>query len=177
MLGRERGERLGPQQRRVARQHEDVVLGVEVVGERGERDADGVAGAPLHALLDELDRHLGDELLLQRLGDALGAVADDDDDALERQLRERVDDVQHHRPPAQRVQHLRRRRPHARALARGEHDGGERSVLAHALPYRFVDTCIRSGLGPVLGGEGSNLDLGLQRTRCCRYTTPDPFRR
>src|SRR4029079_7475245 len=26
---------------------------------------------------------------------------------------------------------------------------------------------------PELGGEVSNLDLGLQRTPCCRYTTPD----
>ena len=59
VLGGERGERLGAQQRRVAGHHEDVVLGVEVVGERGERDAHGVAGAALHALLDELDRHLG----------------------------------------------------------------------------------------------------------------------
>ena len=25
----------------------------------------------------------------------------------------------------------------------------------------------------MLGGEVSNLDLGLQRTPCCRYTTPD----
>ena len=24
-----------------------------------------------------------------------------------------------------------------------------------------------------LGGEGSNLDSGLQRTLCCRYTTPE----
>ena len=30
-----------------------------------------------------------------------------------------------------------------------------------------------SGSVPVLGGEVSNLDLGLQRTPCCRYTTPD----
>src|SRR5260221_1389289 len=28
-----------------------------------------------------------------------------------------------------------------------------------------------------LGGEGSNLDSRLQRTLCCRYTTPDPNRR
>ena len=27
--------------------------------------------------------------------------------------------------------------------------------------------------GDLLGGEVSNLDLGLQRTPCCRYTTPD----
>ena len=25
----------------------------------------------------------------------------------------------------------------------------------------------------MLGGEVSNLDLGLQRTPCCRYTTPE----
>jgi hypothetical protein len=25
----------------------------------------------------------------------------------------------------------------------------------------------------LLGGEVSNLDLGLQRTPCCRYTTPE----
>src|SRR5690242_17694625 len=31
---------------------------------------------------------------------------------------------------------------------------------------------IMSGCGG-LGGEVSNLDLGLQRTPCCRYTTPD----
>ena len=29
----------------------------------------------------------------------------------------------------------------------------------------------------VLGGEVSNLDLGLQRTPCCRYTTPRPSAR
>ena len=133
-----------------------------------ERDAHRVAGAALHALLDELDRHLGDELLLQRLGDALGAVADDDDDPFERQLGQRVDDVQHHRPAAQRVQHLRRARAHPRALPGGEDDGGERSVLAHA------DSLLaRAPSRGWLGGEGSNLDSGLQRTLCCRYTTPE----
>ena len=122
------------QQRVVAGQHEDVVFGVEVVERaRRERHAHRVAGAALHALLDELDRNLGDELLLQRLGDALGAVADDDHDALERQLRERVDDVQHHRAAAQLVQHLGCARPHARALPGGQHDGGERSVTAHLI--------------------------------------------
>ena len=114
-------------------QDEDVVLGVEVVEER-ERDAHRVAGAALHALLDELHRHLGDELFLEGLRDAFGAVPDDDDDPFERQLGERVDDVQHHRSPAQRVEHLGRAGPHPRALARGEDDGGERSVLAHACP-------------------------------------------
>ena len=149
-------------QRVVAGQHEDVVFGVEIVERRVERDAHRVAGAALHALLDELDRHLGDELLLERLGDPLGAVADDDHDPLERQLGQRVDDVQHHRAPAQRVQHLRRAGAHARALAGGEHDGGEGSVLAHA---RAIGSRPRSLVSDSwlarsrwLGGEGSNLD-------------------
>ncbi len=29
--------------------------------------------------------------------------------------------------------------------------------------------CVRT----LLGGEGSNLDFGLQRTACCPYTTPE----
>ena len=32
---------------------------------------------------------------------------------------------------------------------------------------------IRTPTPALLGGEVSNLDLGLQRTPCCRYTTPD----
>ena len=132
VLGGEEGDRLGLQERVVAGQHEDVVLGVEVVERaRRERDAHRVAGAALHVLLDELDRHLGDELLLERLGDPLGAVTDDDHDPLERQLGERVDHVQHHRAAAQLVQHLRRARTDARALPGGQHDGGERAVATH----------------------------------------------
>ena len=34
-----------------------------------------------------------------------------------------------------------------------------------------------AGIMVSLGGEGSNLDSRLQRTLCCRYTTPDPDRR
>ena len=56
VLGGERGERLRAQQRDVAVDDEQVVFTVEVVGERGEADAHRVAGAALHALLDELDR-------------------------------------------------------------------------------------------------------------------------
>ena len=154
------------QQRVVAGQHEDVVFGVEIVERaRRERDAHRVAGAALHVLLDELDRHLGHELLLERLGDALGAVTDDDHDPLEHvQLGERVDDVQHHRAAAQLVQHLRRSGTDARALAGGQHHGSERTVRLTVTPS------IRAGL---LGGKVSNLLLGLQRPLCCRYTTPD----
>ena len=74
----ERGDRLGPQQRRVAGQHEDVAVVVEVVvGEAGEPDGDGVAGAALDVLLDELEAQAG-AVLAELLGDPLGAVADDD---------------------------------------------------------------------------------------------------
>ena len=99
-------ERLRAQQGRVGEDDEDVVLTVEVVGEGGEADGYGVAGAPLHRLLDEFDRDVGDELLLDRLGDVFGAVPDDDDDAVERERGERVEHVQQHGTAAQRVQHL-----------------------------------------------------------------------
>ena len=56
---------------------------------------------------------------------------------------------------------------HPRAFAGGEDDGTQRSVLAH----RHVST--RFCLASRLGGEVSNLDLGLQRTSCCLYTTPE----
>ena len=159
VLGRELGDGLGAHERRVARQHEDVVVGVEIVEHR-EGDAHGVAGAALDPLLHELDRHLGDELLLQRLGDVFGGVADDDDDPFERKLGQGVDDVEHHRTAAQRVQHLGRAAsasacPRPRR-ARRRRAGG-------------TDSCSP----PLLGGEGSNLDSGLQRTLCCRYTTPE----
>ena len=59
VLADERGDRLGPHQRRVAGQHHDVaVVGVEaqVVGQAGQAHRHRVAGAPLDALLDELER-------------------------------------------------------------------------------------------------------------------------
>ena len=105
--GGQAGQQLGPDERRVARHDDHVALVVGVVGEGGERHARGVAGAPLHVLLDEHDRHVGGDLLLQRLRHPLGAVADDDHDPLERQRAQRVDDVEHHRAPTQRVEDLR----------------------------------------------------------------------
>ena len=132
--GGQAGQQLGPDERRVARHDDHVALVVGVVGERGERHARGVAGAPLHVLLDEHDRHVGGDLLLQRLGDPLGAVADDDHDPLERQRAERVDHVEHHRAPAQRVEDLRGGRAHAGALARRHHDTRQGSVpTTHAI--------------------------------------------
>ena len=133
----ERRQSLGAQQRRVTGHDEQVVLGVEIEHTGGERDAGGIAGAALDALLDELDRELGRELLLQRLRHALGSVAHDDDDPLQRERDERVDDVQEHRPPAQRMEDLRSLGAHARAFARGEDNCRQRAVLrhyAHLLP-------------------------------------------
>ena len=129
----ERRQRLGAEQRRVAGHDEQVVLGVEVEDTGGERDAGGVAGAALHPLLDELDRELRRELLLQRLRHALGPVAYDDDDSFERERDEGVDDVQEHRPPAERVEDLGGLGAHAGAFARGEDDPRQWPVLAHAL--------------------------------------------
>ena len=128
MLGGERRESLGTQERDVAVDHEQVVFAVDVEGADGERHAHRVAGAALHALLDELDGQIGDELLLHRLGDFLGAAPDHHDDALDRELHEGVEHVQQHRAAAERVQHLGSGRPHARALARCEYHGRERSV-------------------------------------------------
>jgi len=59
-------------------------------------------------------------------------VPDDDDDAFERQLGERVDDVQHHRTTAEGMQHLRRLGTHPCAFPGGEDDCAQRSVLLHA---------------------------------------------
>ena len=101
VFGGEHGERLGTEQRLVGEHDDDVVLTVEVVGERGEPHGNGVAGAALHRLLDELDRHVGDELILDGLGDVFGPVADDDDDAVERQRGESVEHVEHHRAATQ----------------------------------------------------------------------------
>ena len=117
----------------VAGQHEDVVFGVEVLeGARGEGDADGIAGAALDALFDELDRHFGDKLILERLDHPLCAVTDHDHDAFQHlELGQRVDDVQDHGTAAQLVQDLRRPGTDPRALPGGQHNSGERTVLAH----------------------------------------------
>ena len=118
------GERLGPQQRRVAGEDDDgrVVVVVVVAGERGHPDRRGVAGAVLLDLLDEGDVRPRRRELLHLLGHLLGAVADDERGAIGPQQFERVDDVQHHRPAADQVEWLGAVGPHARALAGGEHD-------------------------------------------------------
>ena len=157
VLGREPGDRLRPHERRVAGQHEDVVFGVEIVEARVSAT---LTASPVPRCTRCSTNSTGTSVTscsCSVFGDPLGAVPDDDDDALERQLGERVDDVQHHRPAAQLVQHLRRPRPHPRALAGGEHDCGERSVLAHDFSIGSAHGLVHLR-GRWLGGEGSNLD-------------------
>ena len=79
------------------------------------------------ALLDEVDGKVRGPLLEQRLGDALGGMADDDDGALDRQLGQRVEHVQEHGTAAQHVQRLRAGGPHARAFTGGHHHSGDRA--------------------------------------------------
>ena len=173
VVGGELGEHLRPDEGSVARHDDDVAVGVGVVGEGGEGDAGGIAGPPLDPLLDELDRQLGRDLLVEGLRHPFGAVAHHDDDPLERQRDERVDHVEQHRSAAQRVEDLRGGGTHAGALARCEHHRGQWSISTHREPLR-TSRPSRIGGSRQLGGEVSNLDLGLQRTPCCRYTTPDP---
>src|SRR5215207_11418541 len=54
--------------------------------------------------------------------------------------------------------------------ARTTADSG-RYWLMRSPPAELAERRAAGVLG--LGGEASNLDLGLQRTPCCRYTTPD----
>ena len=131
--------------RRGGRGRRRLVVVAVVVGEGGEGDRDGVAGAPLDVLLDELEREVGgacsDSFLVTRSAPwpTTTTARSSGEPA------EAVEDVEHHRPAAQQVQRLRAGRAHAGALAGGEDDGGERGV----------------GVGSVvmLGGEGSNLQL------------------
>ena len=89
------------EQRRVAGQHDDGRVVVEVVaGDRRHADHRCVAGAALHGLLDEGHVRPAGRLLLHLLGDPLGAVADDHDRAIDVDLGQGVDDVHDHGPAA-----------------------------------------------------------------------------
>jgi hypothetical protein len=137
----QRGDGGRTQQRGVTRQHEHVgVVEVDlVIGERGEPDADRIAGAALHVLLHEVEQQVG-VLLLELLGDALGAVTHDHHGAPRGAVAQRVEDVHQHRLAAQQVQRLGAVGPHAGALARRQHDGGQRT---HG--DRLGWACVRHG--------------------------------
>ncbi|MDZ7732037.1 MAG: hypothetical protein U5R31_02065 [Acidimicrobiia bacterium] len=130
VLGDQAGDRRGPQERSVAREHQDVAVvdvTTRLLGERREADADRVAGAALDVLLDELEEQVG-AVLLQLLGHPFGAMAHDHDRAVDDALAERVEHVEKHRPPAEQVERLGPLGAHPGALAGGEDHPRERST-------------------------------------------------
>ena len=142
----------------------------------GERHAHGVAGAALawRGSTNSIGKSDADSAP-EGFRDPLGAVADDDHDPARRQR----DPRKRPAPSAGRrgVQDLGRRRLHARAcFAGGEHDrppgvGSSRSSRPSHLAPSSVAPCPVRCSG---GGEFRTSHLGqLQRTPCCRYTTPD----
>jgi hypothetical protein len=86
-------------------------------GERGQRDAHGVAGAARRVLRDE--REIGRR---ERSRNGLAAVADDHAHRPRRERARGVEHVRHERTAGERMQHLRHCRMHALALAGGHHD-------------------------------------------------------
>ena len=149
--GDEAGEGLGPQERRVARddQHGRGVVQV-VVGEGRHADHHGVARAPLDPLLHEGDVEAGRAVGLDPLGDALRAVADHDDGALDVEALEGEEDVHHHRAAADDVEGLRAFGPHARALARRQDDrrDAHANVLAPSIGGGAVEPPVQGRSRP-----------------------------
>ena len=93
------------EQGQVARQDQHVAVAQVVLDEGGHAGGGGVGRAPGPGLLDEVHRPVG-QLLADPLGDALGAGADDHHGLGHRAVRQRVEHVEEHRPPAQQVQGL-----------------------------------------------------------------------
>ena len=126
----QRGERLGPQQRRVAREHDHVLHLVVVVGQPRQPDGQRVAGPRLGELLDEFDLHGRRRVLHEGLGDPFTPVADDDHDAPHVDLGHGVEHVQDHGAAAQEVQRFGAFGAHPRPLPGGQDDGGQ-SAFGH----------------------------------------------
>jgi len=78
---------------------------------------------------------------LDGLHDIDRPVTDDNDDSLDRQLGQGVEHVKHHRPSAQTMEGLRRRRTHPRALASSEHDRGQRAAGHGPILAEGPDPC------------------------------------
>ena len=116
-------EGLGAQQRRIAGEHDDGRVVVEVVARDGRHpDHRRVTRAALHRLLDEGDVRPARRLLLHLLGHPLGTVADHHDGAVDVDVGQGVDDVHDHRAATDQVQRLGSSGAHSRALAGRQHD-------------------------------------------------------
>ena len=113
----QRAQRLGADQRHVAVEHQRDA----VVGQHRHRLLHRVAGAELRHLAHEFALRAG-----ERGFDGFRPVAGDDDALRWRQRLGGGEHVGQQRLPAERVQHLRARRPHPRAFARGHDHDAER---------------------------------------------------
>ncbi len=119
-------QRLARQERSVSRQDEDrAALGAD----RFECPAGGVPRPERRVLEDEVDRATGERSL-----DGRPVRPDDDGHARGREIRDRVEDRLDERSPADAVQDLGKRRPHARADARGQDDGARRVARRTGAP-------------------------------------------
>ena len=165
---REPGDRLGGDQRHIAVEHEHRVAGADVPGGR----AHGVAGAVgllLHGELDTVGQ--------PALEPAPRAVHDHDPPCPG--LLRGPDRPADHRPPADRVQDLRRVGAHARALARGEDQHGGSGHAEHRSIGHAASTALGGGvmarhrfLVPADGGSIPAPQLGRLRPPAAPGTTP-----
>ena len=171
------GQRVGVQQRNVARRHHDGAC--EVGGQGGQPAADGVSGAELLFLHRDVDgaaqcvRQLGD-----RRGDAVAVMAEHHYEMLRGDLGHRMKRVRQHAPPAQRVQHLGDVRAHAGTRPGGQHQDrglvmhGHLSVLKLSANSRSASLCClltrQARSAPALRRQDSNLNYLNQNQRCCR---------
>ena len=115
----EAAEQFGREEGRVARDDQDIAG--EAL-ERRHRTAHGVARAELVVLDDGLG-------IARDRGHSVGGIGrHDDDHALGASLAHGGNHPAEQRPTPDRVQHLRQRRAHARALATGHHNAGERAI-------------------------------------------------
>jgi len=93
-----------------------------------------VCGAELLLLSDVSDRHVPVVAVPEVGLDALALVSDDEHDLLDARITHSLDDVLQKRPVRDRNHRLQppvRQRTQPSAGARGEHDGGRRSVFRY----------------------------------------------
>ncbi len=121
VVAHQRGQGGRSQQRRVAREHDHVLIFVVVViGQPGQPDRQGVAGTRLGLLFDELNADGVRCVLHQRFGHPIGPMPDHHDDPGDVDFRHGIEHVQDHGAPAEQVEGLGPLRSHAGAFACGQ---------------------------------------------------------
>jgi hypothetical protein len=146
-------QRFGGDQRRVAKNHQDIVRPPFDRGARREHRMRGAA--PFR-----LDEHFGLGQRATRLrGDRVRIRPDHHGGPVDAGAAHRRQHMRQQRTPGDRVQHLRTRRTHARPFAGGEHDR-EASLPAHF--FLGGGSEVRSSDGAVILGEraGGKVESG-----------------